>query len=50
LAGAGGSEGGGEGGGLYITAGGVVTLKKTTLAPNFAATSGSNIDGTVIYL
>ena len=50
LAGAGGSDGDGIGGGLYVATGGVVTLKKTTVAPNFASTSNANIYGTVIYL
>ena len=47
LAGAGGSAGDGIGGGLYIWAGGVVTLKKTTVTLNFASTSNNNIYGTV---
>ena len=47
LPGAGGSDGDGIGGGLYITTGGVVTLKKTTVALNFASTSNDNIYGTV---
>ena len=46
-AGAGGSDGDGIGGGLYISTGGVVTLKKTTVALNFASTSNDNIYGTV---
>ena len=39
----------GIGGGLYVTTGGVVTLKKTTVALNFASTSNGNIYGTVTY-
>ena len=50
LAGEGGSEGEGIGGGLYVAIGGAVTLKKTTVASNFATTSNSNIYRPVIYL
>ena len=50
LAGKGGSDGDGIGGGLYVTTGGVVTLKKTTVALNFASFSNNNIYGTVTYL
>ena len=47
LASAGRSDGDSSGGGLYIAAGGVVTLKKTTVALNFASSSNDNIAGTV---
>ena len=50
LAGAGGSDGDGIGGGLYVATGAVVTLKKSTVAFNFASTSNSNIYGIVTYL
>ena len=51
LAGFGGSDGKeGIGGGLlYVTAGGVVSLKKTTVALNFASTSNNNIYCIVTY-
>ena len=45
-----GGGGTGSGGGLYITTGGVVTLKKSTLALNFASSGDNDIDGIVIYL
>jgi hypothetical protein len=44
----GGSDG--IGSGLYVATGGVVTLKKTTVALNFASFSNGNIYGTVNYL
>ena len=50
LAGEGGSDGDGIGGGLYVAIGAVVTLKKTTVALNFASTSNGDIYGTVTYL
>ena len=43
LAGQGGNNGNGSGGGLYVTTGGLVSLKKTTVALNFASTSGNNV-------
>ena len=45
-----GSAGDGSGGGLYVATGGVVTLKKTTVAIDFASFSNGNIYGTVTYL
>ena len=46
----GGTDGDGIGGGLYVTSGGVVTLKKSTVSLNLASTSNNDIFGTVTYL